>query len=167
MRWIRNHRSSTKTGYIFVCGFICRRTPIVSPWRFRQPPFRLTANTVKQRCFCLPRPLAETKKPTHTGRLIVLVGAGGFEPPKSKTTDLQSAPFGHSGTLPNPTLVIITYIFALSRAKMHFSQCFCRYVDRKDRKFAKFLLTAGQKLAILGLFQGTRYCGSAGRAAHS
>ena len=29
-----------------------------------------------------------------------MVGAGGFEPPKSKTTDLQSAPFGHSGTLP-------------------------------------------------------------------
>ncbi len=29
-----------------------------------------------------------------------LVGAGGFEPPKSLTTDLQSAPFGHSGTLP-------------------------------------------------------------------
>ena len=29
-----------------------------------------------------------------------LVGAGGFEPPKSETTDLQSAPFGHSGTLP-------------------------------------------------------------------
>ena len=30
----------------------------------------------------------------------VLVGEGGFEPPKSATTDLQSAPFGHSGTLP-------------------------------------------------------------------
>ena len=30
-----------------------------------------------------------------------LVGAGGFEPPKSETTDLQSAPFGHSGNLPN------------------------------------------------------------------
>ena len=30
-----------------------------------------------------------------------LVGAGGFEPPKSSTTDLQSAPFGHSGTLPH------------------------------------------------------------------
>ena len=29
-----------------------------------------------------------------------LVGAGGFGPPKSLTTDLQSAPFGHSGTLP-------------------------------------------------------------------
>ena len=29
-----------------------------------------------------------------------LVGEGGFEPSKSKTTDLQSAPFGHSGTPP-------------------------------------------------------------------
>ena len=29
-----------------------------------------------------------------------LVGAGGFGPPKSVTTDLQSAPFGRSGTLP-------------------------------------------------------------------
>ena len=28
------------------------------------------------------------------------VGADGFEPPKSKTADLQSAPFGHSGTHP-------------------------------------------------------------------
>ena len=32
-----------------------------------------------------------------------LVGGGGFEPPKSSTTDLQSAPFGHSGILPNFT----------------------------------------------------------------
>ena len=29
-----------------------------------------------------------------------LVGEVGFEPTKSSTTDLQSAPFGHSGTLP-------------------------------------------------------------------
>jgi hypothetical protein len=29
------------------------------------------------------------------------VGSGGFEPPKSKTADLQSAPFGHSGNCPN------------------------------------------------------------------
>ena len=28
------------------------------------------------------------------------MGEGGFEPPKSLTTDLQSAPFGRSGTLP-------------------------------------------------------------------
>ena len=30
-----------------------------------------------------------------------LVGEGEFEPPKSLTTDLQSAPFGHSGIPPN------------------------------------------------------------------
>ncbi len=30
-----------------------------------------------------------------------LVGGGGFEPPKSKTTDLQSAPVGHFGIPPN------------------------------------------------------------------
>ena len=33
-------------------------------------------------------------------RIFVLVGEGGFEPPKRDATDLQSAPFGHSGTLP-------------------------------------------------------------------
>ncbi len=34
------------------------------------------------------------------GWYFCLVGAGGFGPPKSVTTDLQSAPFGRSGTLP-------------------------------------------------------------------
>ena len=33
-------------------------------------------------------------------RKCFLVGDGGFGPPKSMTTDLQSAPFGRSGTLP-------------------------------------------------------------------
>ena len=31
---------------------------------------------------------------------IVLVEGGGFEPPKVEPADLQSAPFGHSGTPP-------------------------------------------------------------------
>ena len=30
----------------------------------------------------------------------LVVGAGGFGPPKLKAADLQSVPFGHSGTLP-------------------------------------------------------------------
>ncbi len=30
----------------------------------------------------------------------LLVGEGGFEPPKALPADLQSVPFGHSGTLP-------------------------------------------------------------------
>ena len=34
-----------------------------------------------------------------------LVGEGGFEPPKSLTTDLQSAPFGRSGILPYENLL--------------------------------------------------------------
>ena len=42
----------------------------------------------------------ETKAAVPAAQRLYLVGAGGFEPPKSSTTDLQSAPFGHSGTLP-------------------------------------------------------------------
>ena len=41
-----------------------------------------------------------TEKSTCICKCFFLVGAGGFGPPKSETTDLQSAPFGHSGTLP-------------------------------------------------------------------
>ncbi len=33
-------------------------------------------------------------------KLPILVEEGGFGPPKSETTDLQSAPFGRSGTPP-------------------------------------------------------------------
>ena len=43
------------------------------------------------------------KKPLklcNTSSFNGLVGEGGFEPPKSLTTDLQSAPFGHSGIPP-------------------------------------------------------------------
>ena len=35
-----------------------------------------------------------------TMRVFALVEEGGFEPPKRNVTDLQSAPFGHSGTPP-------------------------------------------------------------------
>ena len=37
---------------------------------------------------------------------VILVGEGGFEPPKSLTTDLQSAPFGHSGIPPYSLLLL-------------------------------------------------------------
>ena len=39
-------------------------------------------------------------KQNHLEKGGFLVGAGGFGPPKSVTTDLQSAPFDRSGTLP-------------------------------------------------------------------
>ena len=45
--------------------------------------------------------LSQTKnKPEQSELCSDVVGDGGFEPPKSLTTDLQSAPFGHSGTRP-------------------------------------------------------------------
>ena len=36
----------------------------------------------------------------ENGLLTGVVGRGGFEPPKAVPADLQSAPFGHSGTDP-------------------------------------------------------------------
>ena len=46
-------------------------------------------------------------KDTAKAMSFILVGEGGFEPPKAKPADLQSVPFGHSGTLPNPTTTTI------------------------------------------------------------
>ena len=42
----------------------------------------------------------ERKTATPDGVTVFLVEEGGFEPPKRNATDLQSAPFGHSGTPP-------------------------------------------------------------------
>ncbi len=54
--------------------------------------------------------LSSTKqKRLAVASLFCLVGEGGFEPPKLKAADLQSVPFGHSGTLPNPTIEIISH----------------------------------------------------------
>ncbi len=36
-----------------------------------------------------------------------LVEEGGFEPPKRYATDLQSAPFGHSGTPPYEVVELV------------------------------------------------------------
>ena len=48
--------------------------------------------------------LATTKSPgivmNHRFPMIYMVEGGGFEPPKSLTTDLQSVPFGRSGIPP-------------------------------------------------------------------
>ncbi len=48
-----------------------------------------------------PLDVLTTKKVLKLGLLVALVGEAGFEPTKSETTDLQSVPFGRSGTLPN------------------------------------------------------------------
>ena len=43
----------------------------------------------------------------YQNRRSAMVEEGGFEPPKSVTADLQSAPFGRSGTLPYSFLPIV------------------------------------------------------------
>ena len=58
--------------------------------------------------FRVPRFLRRTPRPTYSHQAkkhcfcsaFRLVGDGGFGPPKSVTTDLQSAPFGRSGNPP-------------------------------------------------------------------
>ena len=50
----------------------------------------------------------------------VLVGEGGFEPPKSLTTDLQSAPFGHSGIPPSVYLTIKDYTALSGKLQVFF-----------------------------------------------
>ena len=51
--------------------------------------------------------LFRTKKESiGISMLSFLVGRGGFEPPKAVPTDLQSAPFGHSGIFPRLELVV-------------------------------------------------------------
>ena len=39
-----------------------------------------------------------------------MVEGGGFEPPKAEPSDLQSDPFGHSGTPPNCYLHLLSAI---------------------------------------------------------
>ena len=46
------------------------------------------------------------KNPSGYDGFFLLVGGDGFEPSKRDATDLQSAPFGHSGTLPYEVVLV-------------------------------------------------------------
>ena len=69
-------------------------------------------------------PAARTHKKTNPDRIgLFVVGEDGFEPSKRNAADLQSVPFGHSGTPPDmrlylKDLVIIARILILSRGKL-------------------------------------------------
>ena len=64
----------------------------------------------------------KNKKTNPDGLVFLLVGEGGFEPPKAKPADLQSVPFGHSGTLPNLTATTIPQQNPFVKGKNHFFQ---------------------------------------------
>ena len=69
-----------------------------------------------------------------------LVERGGFEPPKSLTTDLQSAPFGHSGTSPygagdrnRPHNLLITNQLLCLLSYTSVFSCWCLGADSNHR----------------------------------
>ena len=55
---------------------------------------------------------------------IIMVEGGGFEPPKAELTDLQSAPFGHSGTPPLFVTIIITFHSTVCKTELEWSHTF-------------------------------------------
>ena len=50
--------------------------------------------------FHIPNGFILRKKDFANAKSFFLVEEGGFEPPKLEAADLQSVPFGHSGTPP-------------------------------------------------------------------
>ena len=70
------------------------------------------------RCCSNPPSRVRLKMPGKTktsviSTLVLLVGAGGFEPPKLKAADLQSVPIGHSGTRPYSVLQSMDCLYIL------------------------------------------------------
>ena len=73
-----------------------RTTLALTCWRRGGFAFPRESHGDKSR---LSKPVRE-KKNGNPKVTVFLVEEGGFEPPKRDATDLQSAPFGHSGTPP-------------------------------------------------------------------
>ena len=71
----------------------------------RKTRFELATLALARRC-STPEPLPH-----------ILVEGGGFEPPKAQLTDLQSAPFGHSGI---PRKSLLCYLIILHEFVKHF-----------------------------------------------
>ena len=68
--------------------------------------------------------LVAKQKTSVISTLVLLVGAGGFEPPKLKAADLQSVPIGHSGTRPYSLFVSFTGRLVYSIMQKGFCQLF-------------------------------------------
>ncbi len=62
--------------------------PTYSAWKAEVLPLNYTRNDQRYR------------EPANQQQHKLLVEGGGFEPPKVEPTDLQSVPFGRSGTPP-------------------------------------------------------------------
>jgi hypothetical protein len=81
------------------------KTPIVKNNRRLECPYQ-QATKIQLRAkqdFSIMLQLIIKSRSRQPNACSDLVEEGGFEPPKLVATDLQSAPFGHSGTLPYET----------------------------------------------------------------
>ncbi len=69
-------------------------TNVVTPWMAKSDHTILSNRGSHQL-------ISNIKKARHMSSFVYMVEGGGFEPPKAEPSDLQSDPFGHSGTPPN------------------------------------------------------------------
>ena len=77
------------------------------------PSARFLRNAFKMLCILLVSTRCTKPKRLMRDALVFLVvGRGGFGPPKSVTADLQSAPFGRSGTYPYIYINLIINIWS-------------------------------------------------------
>ena len=94
----------------------------------------------------------------HLNRPQHLVGEGGFEPPKLKAADLQSVPFGHSGTLPN----ILFAVDGKNDYSIVVLQCQANFIFFFKKILIIFLT---KRFSYDILFRHSCWCSSVGRAA--
>ena len=82
--------------------------PTSSAWKAEVLPLNYTRLTMRWVTFGS----ALTPNLVRNPHLTHLVEGGGFEPPKAEPTDLQSVPFGRSGTPPKdkPRIVLKGYV---------------------------------------------------------
>ena len=76
---------------VFLLTFLSGGVDAVEPASSKAPP---------EPCILLFESALNTKSPTPEGVGLFVVGEDGFEPSKRYAADLQSVPFGHSGTPP-------------------------------------------------------------------
>ena len=90
----------------------CCHRGILSPLRLPIPPCQQTHHASSAKCM----PDANHTFASHgTLEHFTRMDGGGFEPPKQFAADLQSVPFGHSGTHPWSEIhfSMVTYFLTL------------------------------------------------------
>ena len=89
-----------------VCDIFCFAESDMKSTHRRSNFTRRRRISHREAVFHPPERVDFVEKSTCLRKCFFLVGEGGFEPPKALLTDLQSAPFGHSGIPPNMNLSV-------------------------------------------------------------